>query len=216
MYEFFATSGMSPWIIVVVGAMAGLIFVERALKFHRAQIESATFIQGIYNLVENNQVAEAISICEDTPGPEARIVREALLHIEEDADMLWSCIEEVALQEVPRLERRLGLLWAMIRLVPVLGLLGTVVGMGYVLNVVGEGAPLVHSGDLAVGLKTAFMTTLVALFIAAPLYLGYEFLIGRVAMIIEDMERTAVEVYNFVNRRKKRLAGLQMERNRAR
>lgn len=205
MFEYLQQGGPVMWAIFALSVVALFIFLEKFFNLHRAHINSSTFLQGIYNLVENDSVVEAVTICEDTPGPEARIVREAVLHMEEDRETIWKYIEEAALQEIPRLERRLNMLGALMRIIPVLGFLGTVMGMMAAATVMEAEAPLVHAGDVSGGIREAFLTTVFALSVAIPLYAAHEFLLGRVAMLIEDMERTAVEVFNFVMRRKRRL-----------
>ena len=68
------------WLILLAAAIAFVVFVERALFCHRSQINSAEFLNGVRTVLKRENVVEAISICDATPGPVARIVKTAILN----------------------------------------------------------------------------------------------------------------------------------------
>src|SRR5260370_35913621 len=68
------------WLILAASAVAVVVFIERLLHYHRAQINSAEFLNGVRNVLKRENVVEAISICEATPGPVARLVKIAILN----------------------------------------------------------------------------------------------------------------------------------------
>jgi len=74
-----ANGGLVLWLILVVSAVAVVVFVERFLHFHQAQIDSLEFLNGVRTVLKRKNVVEALSICEATPGPVARLVRTAIL-----------------------------------------------------------------------------------------------------------------------------------------
>ena len=84
------------------------------------------------------------------------------------------------------------------QITPMMGLLGTVLGMMEVLLAVQEKSPLVHSGDLMGGLWQALISTAASLAVAIPIYAGYNLLVGRVESIVLDMERASVEILAFL------------------
>jgi len=96
--------GSVMWIILICSLISTFIIVERLLFFHRSQINIGDFIQGILNNLRKNNVAEAVSICDDTPGPTARVLRAAILRGEEDAQFIEKAVEESYLEEIPKLE----------------------------------------------------------------------------------------------------------------
>ena len=90
-------------------AIAGLIlFFERFLYLHRGHINKNKFLAGVKALVGKGRLVEALTLCEESPGPVTSIVRAALLHFEEGRDAIRHGIQAAALNEVPLLERRLG------------------------------------------------------------------------------------------------------------
>ncbi|MFI5336804.1 MAG: MotA/TolQ/ExbB proton channel family protein [Opitutales bacterium] len=128
-YSLFAQGGPVMWLLVLVGAVALVIFIERALYLHRGQIRSTEFLQGIKNLLQKGRLMEALTLCEETPGPVAAVVKAALRQARADEPAMRFAVQEAALTELPALERRIGSLAAIAQIVPLLGLLGTLLGM---------------------------------------------------------------------------------------
>src|SRR5204862_6355474 len=116
------------WLIILASAVALVVFIERFLHCHRAQINSLEFLSGVRNVLKRDNVVEALSICDATPGPVARLVKTAILNRDQGRERVRESLEEAGLAEVPRLEEKLNLLATMAQLAPLLGLLGTVMG----------------------------------------------------------------------------------------
>src|SRR6185437_6956795 len=116
-------------LILLAGAVAIVVFVERFFHCHRAQINSTEFLNGVRNVLRRDNVVEAISICDATPGPVARLVKTAILNRDNGRDRVRESLEEAGLVEVPRLEEKLNLLATIAQLAPLLGLFGTVIGL---------------------------------------------------------------------------------------
>src|SRR5436190_24168451 len=119
-----------PMIYLILGAsaVALAVFFERVLHFHRAHINSMEFLNGVRNVLKRDNVVEALSICEATPGPVARLVKTAILNRERGREGVRDALEEAGLLEVPRLEDKLNLLATIAQVAPLMGLLGTVMG----------------------------------------------------------------------------------------
>src|SRR5208283_463747 len=123
-----AYGGPVIWLILIAAATAAVVFVERALFCHRSQINSAEFLNGVRTVLKRDNVVEAISICDATPGPVARIVKTAILNRDKGRERVREAVEEAGLTEVPLLEERLNLLATVAQIAPLLGLLGTILG----------------------------------------------------------------------------------------
>ena len=113
---------------MIAAAIAIVVFIERALFCHQSQINSAEFLNGVRNVLKRDNVVEAVSICDATPGPVARIVKAAILNRERGRERVREAVEEAGLMEVPRLEDKLNLLATIAQIAPLLGLLGTILG----------------------------------------------------------------------------------------
>src|SRR5215471_8704927 len=123
-----ANGGLVFWLILFISTVAIVVFVERFLHYHRAQINSTEFLNGVRNVLRRDNVVEAISICDATPGPVARLVKTAILNRDNGRERISEALEDAGLAEVPRLEEKLNLLATIAQLAPLLGLLGTVLG----------------------------------------------------------------------------------------
>ena len=204
MLELIQKGGAVMWLILAASVLGAAVFLAKLYDLHRAQIRSGDFLKGIYNILNRHNIVEAVSICEETPGPVASIVRAAVLHHGEDRPVIAQAIEEAGLAEVPRLERNLTVLATIAQIAPMMGLLGTVLGMIRVLLVIEQKAPLVHAGDVLGGLWQALLTAAAGLAVGIPAYAGYNLLVSRVESIVLDMERAAVDILAFLAGQAKR------------
>src|SRR5215831_5819865 len=143
-----ANGGLVFWLILFISTVAIVVFVERFLHYHRAQINSTEFLNGVRNVLRRDNVVEAVSICDATPGPVARLVKTAILNRDHGRERIRESIEEAGLVEVPRLEEQLNLLATIAQLAPLLGLFGTVLGF---ISIFGE---MQKNGPYAGGLLT--------------------------------------------------------------
>lgn len=187
------------WLLLAASAVAVAVFVERLLHYHRAQINSSEFLNGVRNVLKRENVVEALSICDATPGPVARLVRVAILSRDRGREGIRDALEEAGLLEVPRLEERLNLLATIAHLSPLMGLLGTVLGFIKVFAAMQREGPFVTSSTLALGVWEALICTAAGLAVAIPSYAGYNYLVSRVNSIVLDMEKASTEVLNLLS-----------------
>ena len=198
MFNLIGNGGPVIWLLAACGLFAALVFFERLFNLHRAQIAADDFLKGVYNILNRDNTVEAATICEEAPGPVARLALAAVLHHDDTLENIGRAIEEAGLEEIPRMERGLGWLATLARITPLIGLLGTVLGMMEMLLVANRNAPLVQSANLTGGLWTALAATALSLVIAILAYAGYNLLVSRVESILLDMERSASALLNFM------------------
>lgn len=187
------------WLILAASAIATMVFIQRVLHFHRAQINSMEFLNGVRNVLKRDNVVEALSICDATPGPVARLVKVAILNRERGRDGVREALEEAGLVEVPPLEERLNLLATIAQIAPLMGLLGTVLGFIRIFAKLRAQGPMAHVEELAGGVWEALICTAAGLALAIPCYAAYNYLVSRVNAIVLDMEKAATEVANIVS-----------------
>jgi biopolymer transport protein ExbB len=186
------------WVILFAGAAGLVVFIERYLHCHRSQINSTEFLNGVRTVLKRDNVVEALSICDATPGPVSRLVKTAILNREQGRERVRESIEEAGLTEVPRLEEKLNLLATIAQLAPLLGLLGTVFGFMRLFSEL-EGAGLTANvGMLSKGVWQAMICAAAGLAVAIPTHAGYNYLVSRVNYIVLDMERAATEIVKIV------------------
>ena len=187
-------------IVLLVMAVTGLVlFVERLLFLHRGHIRSTAFVDGIKNILAKRRVMEALTVCEETPGPVAAVVKAALLNVHDDADKMRFAVQEAGIVEIPALERRLGSIAAIAQIAPLVGLLGTLLGMATTFHAfMAGGAEYATARALSDGMWQALLVSIGGLTIAIPAHLGYHFLSGRVRAIVRDVEWAGNEIMRFL------------------
>ena len=198
MPNLLANGGPMLWVIFFAGAAGIVIFIERALHCHRAQINSTEFLNGVRTVIKRDNVVEAISICDATPGPVARLVKVAILNRDHGRDRVREALEEAGLSEVPRLEQRLDLLTTIAQLAPLMGLLGTVLGFIKSFTILQGQTLYANSNTMTEGVGQALICCAAGLAVAIPIHAGYNYLVSRVNTIVTDMERAANEIVNIV------------------
>lgn len=198
-YELLKQGGPITWVIALFGILSLLIIAERALHLHRAQINVPEFLRGILNILKRGNVLEAISICDDTPGPVARVVRAPLMHCAESERAQQQAVREAGLSEIPRLEKRLKLLLALAYLAPLLGLLGTVGGMIELFQRMETTGTFFKIEEISGSVWTALLSTAAGLVVAIPSLGFYNHFRAQVDMIVLDMEKAASEILFYLS-----------------
>ena len=89
-----SNGGPVLWLLLLVSAVAVAVFIERFLHCHRAQINSTEFLNGVRTVLKRNNVIEALSICDATPGPVARLVKTAILNRDHGRERVREALEE--------------------------------------------------------------------------------------------------------------------------
>jgi biopolymer transport protein ExbB len=186
------------WLILIAAAVALVVFIERVLFCHRSQINSAEFLNGVRNVLKRDNVVEAISICDATPGPVARLFKIAILNRDRGRDRVREALEEAGLTEVPQLEERLNLLATIAQIAPLLGLLGTIIGFIRIFSKLQAEGLYAQVSTLSGGIWEALICAAAGIAVAIPVHAGYNYLVSRINKIVLDMERSAGEIVNIV------------------
>lgn len=195
-HNFILQGGPVMYPLLFVSIIGFVIFIERTLFLHKGQIGTEDFLGGIKNLVRKRRLVEALALCEDTPGPLARIVKSALLHYSESKEVIRSAIEGAAIIEIPVLERRIGTLAALARVAPMLGFLGTLISAIQALYFLE--AANADGGEFSRLLAEALITSASGLAIGVMAILAHHFLVGRVRALVHDFEWVGHEIFEFL------------------
>ena len=193
--NIFDVAGPVAWPLLGMAVFGITVFFERTTFFQKVQINASDFLDGIINLLKKNRSLEALTLCEETPGPVAALVRAALLHRNSSKQEIQEAIQSVAMLEIPTLAKRQRLLGTVAGLSPMLGLLGSVLACLDSLQRLGSQTATVN---LNPDFSSALLTTALGLSIAMLAYCGKEFLRSRVDSIIRDMEWSAHGIYRYL------------------
>lgn len=193
------------WVIGVCALVAMFVFFKKTFQFHREEVNVRELVRGLENVLRRNGYVEAISLCDNTPGPAARVLSAAILSYERKDEDLKQAIDDACLEELPKLEKNIDILGTIGFIAPLLGLLGTVLGMMATFQTVNVTSSMALSAsELAGTIRMALVTTAGGLAVAIPCYVAYNYLVSRVNAITLDMEKAASEIIYFFNQKDKK------------
>jgi biopolymer transport protein ExbB len=196
--NLFTAGGPMMWVLLLMALIFLMLTIERVLFLHRGQIRSTAFIGGIKNILAKRRIVEALTVCEETPGPVAAVVKAALLHADDPAEVMRFHVQEAAVVELPVLERRLGSIAAIAQVAPLVGLLGTILGMISTFLAFEKSGDYALPSALSHGMWQALLTTAASLLLAIPAHLAHHFLTGRVRAIVRDVEWSGNEIMKYL------------------
>jgi len=168
-----------------------VVFVERRLTYHRVQINTTALLGGLKNVLSQNNLVEAIGICDATPSPTARVVKTVLENHRLAREEVKEILGQQGSEEVARLEQRLGVLATLGQVAPLLGLLGAVLGF----METGETVITDHHAHFA----KAMMPLALGLAVGVPCFVGYNHLVAVVGSIVIDMEKAGLRALRMVS-----------------
>ena len=195
---FVARFGLMLLPLLVLGGFMLAVIIERALLYHREQINAAEFLAGVRNVLKRDNVLEALAICDATPGPVARLVRSVIMARDGSRARLQEVIDEVGLIEVPRLEARLNVLATLAQIGPYVGLFGTLLGFVGVFGELQAHGSFSAPAQLFRHLGQSLYSALGGLGIAIVSYTAYNVLVGRVNQIVLDLEKASGEILRLL------------------
>ena len=195
--NFISQGGPVMYPLLFISLLGFILFIERSLFLHKGQIGTQDFLSGIKNLVRKKRLVEALTLCEDTPGPMARIMKSALLNYGKSRETIRSAIQSAAIVEIPTLERRIGTIAALARVAPLLGFLGTLIAALQALYLLESFNG--DSGVLSRLLAEALITSASGLAISVMAMLAYHFLSGRVRALVHDFEWVGHDIHEFLS-----------------
>ncbi len=188
-----STMGPIFWLIMLFAVLSLAVVAERLFYFHRVNINSGDFLRGLSSLLRSGQYDEALHEARELPGPMARVVEAVLTRPRLERGELRDIALEAADMEVYRVERNIRTLQACATVMPMLGILGTLLALVafYEQPGVTDGAaapPMVAST-----LQQALMLSATGIALSVPSYLFYMYLAARARRIINKVARAGLE-----------------------
>lgn len=200
---------ISVWELVIAGGpimipiglmwiVATYLFIERLLTINKANQDPATFMNKVKELVLRGDVNGARLLCNRHDSPIARMIEKGISRIGSPMKTIEASIENVAKLEIFKLEKNLPTLATIAGSAPMIGFLGTVIGMVQAFIAISQDEGSVSPKLLSSGIYTAMITTVAGLIVGIIAYLAYNFLITRVQKIIHKMEYTSIDFIDLL------------------
>lgn len=180
-------------------AVALYIYFERLLAIKAASQIDKNFMNQIRDHVMNGKLEAAKILCAQTDSPVARLTEKGVSRIGKPLDDINTAIENAGTLEVYKLEKNVSILATVAGAAPMIGFLGTVIGMILAFHQMASSGGQAEMGALASGIYTAMTTTVAGLVVGIIAYMGYNHLVNRTDKVVHKMEANAVEFLDLLN-----------------
>ena len=199
MFEFLARGGVLMIPLGVCSILALAIVLERTLNLRTRKIIQLDILQQVRDLVAENQVSDAITLCRRYPSVMGRILLVTIANHDRNREELRSVVEDAGRQEVTTLDKNLGALGTIAAISPLIGLTGTVFGMIRTFAIISEKG-IAHPSQLAGGISEALITTATGLVIAIPTLIFYNYFTNKADRLILEIEKHSYRVVETLKR----------------
>ena len=187
------------WPLLALGGVTVFIFVERWLAIRKASGLNMNFMNRIRDYIVEGKIAAAIDLCKSTDTPIARMIEKGIERIGRPMSDVQNAIENVANLEVSKLENGLPYLSMISGGAPMIGFLGTVLGMVQTFMDMSAAGGTVDMSILASGMYVAMVTTVAGLIVGIPAYFGYNYLVARIEKLVFQMEANSIAFMDILN-----------------
>jgi len=191
--ERFNEGGGWMWPVLICLIIGLAIAFERIISLNRADINTRDFLQRVREALDEGGIPAAEEECANTRGPVASVFQAGLLRADEGIDAVEKAVVSYGSIEMSFLERGLVWLSLFISVAPMLGFLGTVVGMIYAFDAI-ENAGDISPRLVAGGIKVALLTTAFGLIVAVILQFFYNYAVSKIDRIVAEMEDASIEL----------------------
>lgn len=196
-WEFFQKGGFIMYPLLLCSILGLAIVIERAIALQRRKVIVPEIVNVLDNIKGPDDVGLALSICERHEGPFASIIRTGLESRHLPKDEIKEVLNDQGRQEVRNLERGMVILETIAGIAPLLGLLGTVIGILKVFNVISE-VGVGQATALSGGISEALITTIVGLSIGIPAVVVYNYFTNKAEDLILEIEKYSSELLRKV------------------
>ena len=175
------------------------LFVMKCCAIQRAGKIDNDFMKDIKDYIKSGKTQSAINLCEKTDTPVARLVLKGIERMGRPLQDVQTAVENMGNVEIARLERGLPMLATIAGGAPMLGFLGTVIGMVQAFYNMSQAGSNIDITLLSGGIYTAMVTTVAGLTVGIMAYFGYNFLTAKISDLVFRMESATVEFMDMLN-----------------
>jgi len=197
--SLFDKGGILMWPLAVLLVWGLLLIAVKGLQLRRGRIVNPKLVGSLEEMLLNNRMPDATAFCKKHSAPVTRIALAGILNFDRPENELKEIVEEAGRQEVPGIRRHLTSLGIIAAVSPLLGLLGTVLGMVEVFATLGQGQGI-QATDLASGISEALVTTAAGLTIAIPMVTFHNLYSNKANNLIIALEKTSLHMVQVLQR----------------
>ncbi len=185
--------------LAILSVVAIYIFIERYFAISRASNEETNFMNNIRDFIHNGRIDSAKSLCRNNQSPIARMIAKGIVRIGRPLNDITAAIENVGKLEIAKLEKNIAVLATVAGAAPMLGFLGTVIGMVRAFYNMSMAGPNIDIALLAGGIYEAMVTTITGLTVGIIAYICYNILVARIEKVVFMLEARATEFMDLLH-----------------
>ena len=185
--------------IVLLSFVAAYIFIERYYVIRKATRQDQNFMNRIKDYIHDGRVDAALALCRSTEGPSARMIEKGINRLGRPLQDISTAIENAGKLEISKLEKSFPTLATITGAEPMLGFLGTVIGMVQSFYAMAQAGNNIEVSLLSDGIYTALITTVAGLIVGILGYFAYNTLVVKVERVVFNMEATVTEFMDILN-----------------
>ncbi len=185
--------------IILLSLVAAYIFIERYYVIRRASREDTNFMNRIKDYIHDGRIDAAMALCKSTDSPSARMIEKGISRLGRPLQDISTAIENVGKLEISKLERGFPTLATITGAEPMLGFLGTVIGMVKSFYAMAQAGNNIDVSMMSGGIYTALITTVAGLIVGILGYFAYNTLVVRVERVVFNLEATNTEFLDILN-----------------
>lgn len=190
------------WIMIVLAILlivAVYVFIERAIVISGASTQDESFMKRIKDYIHDGEIESALNLCKNTSTPYSRLIAKGISRIGRPMNDVLVTIENTGNLEIANLSKGLTWLATIAAGAPMIGFLGTVIGMVQAFFSIAQSGNAAQIGDFAGGIYTALVTTVAGLIVGIIALFAYNYLVARVNKVMNQMEARTMEFMDLLN-----------------
>ena len=201
--ELISSGGLGGNIIMgtlgLLSIYAIYILIERFSTIKKASVEDESFLKSIKNFVEQKDIQAAKTLCKNTDNPVSRMIEKGIDRIDKPMTDISAAIENQGKLEVYKMENNLANLATIAGAAPMIGFLGTVIGMIVAFHEMASAGGNIDVEMLSKGIYTAMVTTVGGLIVGIIAYIAYNFLVSKIDKVIFKLEASTTEFLDLLH-----------------
>ena len=200
--QLFLQGGVAGQIIILVLFLLSIVtmylFFERFVSVKKALQEDDLFFNSIKDFLHDGKYSSAIDLCQNTDTPIARMLEKGILRIDKTLEDIATSINNVGKLELSKLENNLAIIGTISGVAPMIGFLGTVIGMVLAFYEMASSGGQIDIEMLSKGIYTAMTTTVAGLVVGIFAYISYNYLVAKITKAVYKMESLSIEFLDLI------------------
>jgi len=201
-FELFSQGGVAGQIIIfllfILSIITMYLFFERLVSIKKALKEEVYFFNSIKDFLHDGKYSSAIDLCQNTDTPIARMLEKGILRIDKSLEDISTSVNNVGKLELSKLENNLAIIGTISGAAPMIGFLGTVIGMVLAFYEMASAGGQIDIEMLSKGIYTAMTTTVAGLIVGILAYISYNYLVSKITKAVYKMETISIEFLDLI------------------